>query len=118
MTAEIEQVKDAVLKEGIDTVVGYTKQFVDALTPIAKKAYDVGLVTLQIDAAASFVYAALSAISIALIVYFTIRLWKTSMKDDTLAEAAIGATVFGESLASYFLFAVRLICYQCGCGQN
>lgn len=35
----------------IDKIVGYTKQFIDAATPIAKQAYEIGLVTLRIDAA-------------------------------------------------------------------
>lgn len=35
----------------LDKAVAYTKQFIEAITPIAKKAYETGLVTLQIDAA-------------------------------------------------------------------
>ena len=38
-------------KEVIELAAGYTKQIVDALTPIAKQGYEIGLLTLQIDAA-------------------------------------------------------------------
>lgn len=34
----------------LDKAVVYTKQFIEAITPIAKQAYEMGLVTLQIDA--------------------------------------------------------------------
>lgn len=56
----------------IDVVVGYTKQFIDAVTPIAKQAYEIGLLTLQIDAAQVLITAgiffAVTAISIYVIV--------------------------------------------------
>lgn len=46
-------------KEVVELAVGYTKQIVEALTPIAKQAYDVGLLTLRIDAAGELAIAAL-----------------------------------------------------------
>jgi hypothetical protein len=42
-------------KEVVELAVGYTKQIVEALTPIAKQAYEIGLLTLQVDAAAILV---------------------------------------------------------------
>lgn len=45
-------------KEVVDLAVGYTKQIVEALTPVAKQAYEIGLVTLQIDAAQSLLLSA------------------------------------------------------------
>jgi hypothetical protein len=46
-------------KEVVELAVGYTKQMVEALTPIAKQAYEIGLVTLQIDAAQVLCYSVL-----------------------------------------------------------
>ncbi|KAF3997521.1 hypothetical protein [Glaciimonas immobilis] len=37
-------------KENIDVVVAYTKQFIDAAAPIAKQGYEIGLMTIRIDA--------------------------------------------------------------------
>lgn len=41
--------------EIIDKVVEYTKQFIEAAAPVAKQAYEVGLLTLRLDALASLV---------------------------------------------------------------
>jgi hypothetical protein len=57
MKEAIEKVKDVGVKEGIDIAVEYTKQFVETLTPIAKQAYEIGLLTLRIDAAQAIVFA-------------------------------------------------------------
>jgi hypothetical protein len=38
-------------KEVVELAVGYTKQIVEALTPLAKQAYEIGLLTLRVDAA-------------------------------------------------------------------
>lgn len=39
----------------LDKAVEYTKQFIEAATPIAKQAYEIGLLTLRIDAAQGLV---------------------------------------------------------------
>jgi hypothetical protein len=39
----------------LDKAVAYTKQFIDAALPVAKQAYEIGLITLRIDAAQSAV---------------------------------------------------------------
>lgn len=44
-------------KAVLDVAVNYTKQIVDALTPIAKQGYEVGLTTLRIDAVSDLVVA-------------------------------------------------------------
>jgi hypothetical protein len=43
-------------KEVVEIAIGYTKQMVDALTPLAKQAYEIGLLTLQIDAVQSILF--------------------------------------------------------------
>jgi hypothetical protein len=53
----VEKVAEAGTKEVMDAAVGYAKEFVEALTPIAQKAYETGLLTLQIDAAQGIVSA-------------------------------------------------------------
>lgn len=40
----------------LDKAVAYTKQFIDAALPVAKQAYEIGLLTLRIDAAQSIVF--------------------------------------------------------------
>lgn len=40
----------------LDKAVAYTKQFIDAAMPVAKQAYEIGLITLRIDAAQSIVF--------------------------------------------------------------
>jgi len=42
----------------LDKIVEYTKQFIDATTPIAKQAYDIGLLTLRVDAAGAIIFTA------------------------------------------------------------
>lgn len=46
-------------KENLDLVLQYTKQFIDAAMPVAQQAYEIGLLTLRIDAAQSIVWALL-----------------------------------------------------------
>lgn len=41
----------------LDKAVEYTKQFIEAAMPVAKKAYEIGLMTLRIDAVQSLVFA-------------------------------------------------------------
>jgi hypothetical protein len=40
----------------LDKAVTYTKQFIDAAMPVAKQAYEIGLITLRIDAAQAIVF--------------------------------------------------------------
>lgn len=57
-------------KEIVELAVGYTKQIVEALTPLAKQAYEIGLLTLQIDAAQVLV------VSILMVIFGGIVMWK------------------------------------------
>lgn len=41
----------------LEKAAAYTQKFVDAAIPVAKQAYEIGLMTLQIDAAGDFVIA-------------------------------------------------------------
>lgn len=54
-------------KENLDLVLQYTKQFIDAAMPVAQQAYEIGLLTLRIDAAQSVVWALLG-VGVALLV--------------------------------------------------
>lgn len=60
-------------KEVVELVVGYTKQMVDALTPIAKQAYEVGLMTLRIDAASVLIPSAIVFIIASIVWFLVIR---------------------------------------------
>jgi hypothetical protein len=64
----------------LDKAVEYTKQFIDAMTPVAKQAYEIGLFTLQIDAAQALVMA---VVIIAVCVYSLRR-----VRGDWLAATA------------------------------
>src|SRR5688500_15536405 len=48
--------QEEIMSTDIDKIVEHIKQFVEASTPVAKQAYEVGLVTLQIDAAQSLLW--------------------------------------------------------------
>lgn len=70
----------------LDKVVTYTKQFYEAALPVAKKAYEIGLLTLQIDAIASLTYAALAMVGCGLLTYLWYRLFKydVSLKSNAM----------------------------------
>lgn len=59
-------------KTEIDKVVEYTKQFIEAATPIAKQAYETGLVTLRIDAAQILIFG-FSAVLVAILLLRWVR---------------------------------------------
>lgn len=63
----------------LDKAVTYTKQFIDAATPIAKQAYEIGLVTLRIDAAQEIVL----SLSIVVAAFFFLR----KVRGDWMAAA-------------------------------
>ena len=67
-------------KEVVELAVGYTKQIVEALTPIAKQAYEIGLVTIQVDAAAEIITAFLI---FALTGFVSYKFFKSERKADT-----------------------------------
>lgn len=57
-------------KENLDLVIGYTKQFIDSVTPIAKQAYEIGLLTLRIDAANSILLCLAGLVGVVLVLRF------------------------------------------------
>lgn len=60
-------------KEVVELTAWYTKQIVEALTPIAKQAYDVGLLTLRIDALATLIPSAIIFLLCAYILYRVVQ---------------------------------------------
>jgi hypothetical protein len=104
MQEAIEQAKESALKEGVDLMVNYTKQFVEALTPVAKQAYEIGLKTLQIDAASTLIYAFLSMLLIAFIAYWMVRLIKWAQKEDQFDTMMFGTTFGSVACLLIFIF--------------
>jgi hypothetical protein len=66
-------------KENLDLVLQYTKQFIDAAMPVAKQAYEVGLLTLRIDAVAILVQASVATVAIILISVAMCKIHKWDM---------------------------------------
>lgn len=67
---------DAVI---LDKAVEYTKQFINAATPVVKQAYEIGLVTLQIDAIQALVYCFIGLfIAIGLLIFIIKAIKKAS----------------------------------------
>jgi hypothetical protein len=75
--------KNMEFKENLDLVVDYTKKFIDTVTPVAKQAYEIGLMTLQIDAAQSLI---LGAISVAFLVFFIRKMNGKYKSEDDLFD--------------------------------
>jgi hypothetical protein len=103
------------LKENMDMVLQYTKQFIDAAMPVAKQAYEIGLLTLRIDAIGIFVNATLSALCICLLIFFVYKVYKWDMqvhKPDDMNKGMFtlfgGAVSFILSLVLFFASAHNL----------
>jgi hypothetical protein len=97
-------------KEVVELAVGYTKQIVEALTPLAKQAYEIGLVTLQVDAAASLFYGFLGCLPAFLTIGACIWVSKTRhVPDGERIEAAL-CTAGAGSVVSFL--AILMVGYQ------
>ncbi|HJV52809.1 MAG TPA: hypothetical protein VJ652_15180 [Noviherbaspirillum sp.] len=68
----------------IDKVVDYTKQFIEAATPIAKQAYEIGLLTVRIDAAASLIPSIILTIVCSII---AVRLLSNALKKKSESDS-------------------------------
>jgi hypothetical protein len=79
-------------REVVELAVGYTKQIVEALTPIAKQAYDIGLLTLRIDAVSVLIPMSILFI---VAVIATHKYIKYHQKFEELWESDPAITIFG-----------------------
>lgn len=82
----------------LDKAVEYTKQFIEAATPIAKRAYDIGLVTLRIDAAQSIVF----AVAMLIAAIFIVRRVRSDWSKAEAADEYLPADGVPHVLASIF----------------
>lgn len=70
----------------IDQMIQYTKQFIEAAAPVAKQAYEIGLVTLRIDAAQTIVFALLALAVSALVIKKILGDYKEAKRVAALPE--------------------------------
>lgn len=75
----------------MEQAAAYTQKFVDAAMPVAQKAYEIGLLTIQIDALQSIVLSIVGFIWC----YVFYKLVKISIKKDWTSEVAIPMYVLG-----------------------
>lgn len=64
----------------LEQAAAYTEKFVQAAIPVAKKAYEIGLLTLQIDALQTIVPCVLVLILSSVIIWKCIRTYQNAMK--------------------------------------
>lgn len=76
------------VKENLDLVLAYTKQFIDAVTPVAKQAYEIGLLTLRIDAAHSILLNVAGVIAVIFILRLIWTDWNKAKAKAALPENA------------------------------
>lgn len=76
------------VKENLDLVLAYTKQFIEAATSIAKQAYEIGLLTLRIDAAHSILLNVAGVIAVILIIRLIWTDWNRAQAKAALPENA------------------------------
>lgn len=79
----------------IDQIVEYTKKFIEAATPIARQAYELGLLTLRIDAISTLV----PTLVVLVAVFFVFRKiaadWRVaSAKRDESSKSYLNVTYF------------------------
>lgn len=94
--------------EMLDKAVEYTKQFIDAAMPVAKQAYEIGLLTLRIDAIQSLVVIfAILITSITLLIVLGRQLNdavnKARVKDKERGDSYSSPIKYEETTFSYYL---------------
>lgn len=75
----------------MEQAAAYTQKFVDAAMPVAQKAYEIGLLTIQIDALQSIVLSIVGFIWC----YVFYKLVKTSIRNNWAPEIAVPMYVLG-----------------------
>jgi hypothetical protein len=76
------------VKDNMDAIIAYTKQFIDASSPALKHAYDVGLTTLQIDAAQSVLVIFVGFVLFGLCFWYSVSTFLSARKALTAKVAA------------------------------
>lgn len=72
----------------IDLIVDYTRKFIDAVTPVAKQAYEIGLLTLRIDAAQLIAGSVIALIAVAICLRFLFADYRRAKVKAELPENA------------------------------
>lgn len=97
------------LKENLDVVIEYTKQFIDTVTPAAKQAYEVGLLTLQIDAVGQLVAALIAWFVVAMVFYVVYRIYKWDFDPKNDVDPDQGYTTFLAGCGGLLISGVSLL---------
>lgn len=104
-----EIVKEVIEKGGLDLVIDYTKKFIDAATPVAKQAYEIGLMTLQIDALATLIPCFLVFVAWIIGTYYWQKSLRTSLKrEEESSYPDLGSVWFAYGMP-YFVTTVAAL---------
>lgn len=91
----------------MEKVGGFIGQMIDAATPVAKQAYEIGLMTLQVDAAATLIPAFICMVLICVLGYVVYRVVKWDMKFSKLGDKGfpsfIAIVVYGTAFLTLFI---------------